>query len=421
MSRGYALDLLTPIRFVASELETATSSGVAVSVSDLALNYDQYVTVQDLDRIRTHELRGDGSNHEACVWLVGEALRELGEQVRQVPGGWQLAVPFDDVRHEGRPINRYGGSIVPSWTEHGLFDPMTGGSFTEDVRTNIGRSRDRPGDEKFDELYDSMKSWGWLTLLGSAIKDERGVVIVGHRRLTVAKELDLPVRESWLEEDRRTEVIRIPFGVGDEGDVERVKLAVASNLGGKPFTSEDRKRLARVLYGSHEWKVADVAAALKVSRQTVSTYLQPEPGAEMSSAFTSPPPPRTVGPLPQAPSEGMTEEILGCLRTGGVIPRAVLMAQFGATQHSYKKAKAEAERQFQAERDQQVVHTAGFLTRESTQPPTSTPVTGTVRPPAPPTVVPESVEEQPEHVHGVVRSVRVDYCSCGEEMSRAEL
>lgn len=51
-------------------------------------------------------------------------------------------------------------------------------------------------------------------------------------------------------------------------------LAIASNLGGKPFTPEERKDLAAYLYKEREWTMTRIAAALKVSQQTISNDLK---------------------------------------------------------------------------------------------------------------------------------------------------
>lgn len=131
------------------------------------------------------------------------------------------------------------------------FDP-DGGEFAENIR-NI------TGDD--DALRESMKVRGWLKEL-PAFKDENGVVIVGHRRLRIAKELGIkPV------------VQELTFGKGDTGDAKRLQLAIASNTGGKGLTQGDRKRIAKYLYVQQSWKMQEIADALNVSQKTISLDL----------------------------------------------------------------------------------------------------------------------------------------------------
>lgn len=117
------------------------------------------------------------------------------------------------------------------------FNPETG-VFATNIRQDIG---------DLDELRESMRAWGWLED-HPAIKDERGVVLAGHRRLAVAEELGIEVREGH-------EVVTLMLGTGDEADVKRFRLAIASNLDAKPLTSRDRARIATHL-DVEGWDVA---------------------------------------------------------------------------------------------------------------------------------------------------------------------
>jgi len=113
-----------------------------------------------------------------------------------------------------------------------------------------------------DELRESMRTFGWLAAL-PAIADETGMVIVGKRRLKVAEELNIP-----------PVITRITFGQGDEADALRVKLALASNLGGAPLSPADRVRIAENLYGEKGWTMQRIADALAVSKKTISKDLK---------------------------------------------------------------------------------------------------------------------------------------------------
>jgi ParB-like chromosome segregation protein Spo0J len=124
---------------------------------------------------------------------------------------------------------------------------------TKNIRIEIG---------DLTELSESMKTFGWRKEL-PALADEDGFVLVGHRRMKVAKELGIaPIIQT------------LTFGKGDEADAERVKLALASNLGGQPMTKQDRKRIAEHLYGEKQWTMQRIAEALNVTHKTISKDLE---------------------------------------------------------------------------------------------------------------------------------------------------
>jgi hypothetical protein len=74
-----------------------------------------------------------------------------------------------------------------------------------------------------------------------ALVDENGVVLVGHRRLKIAEE-----------EGIAPAIKNLNLGNGDLADAKRLRLAIVSNIGSKPMTKEDRKRIAEHLYGKRE-------------------------------------------------------------------------------------------------------------------------------------------------------------------------
>ena len=134
------------------------------------------------------------------------------------------------------------------------FQPM--GELAENVRT-------KPG--PLDELRQSMRDYGW-SVHHPAVKDERGVVLVGHRRLEVAKELGIPVRDG-------IEIMTHTYGIGDAADLKRFEMAVGSNLGSQPFSAHDRKKIAASMR-IEGWAQADIATALKVNQATISRDLE---------------------------------------------------------------------------------------------------------------------------------------------------
>lgn len=128
-----------------------------------------------------------------------------------------------------------------------------GGAFAENIRSIVGLND--------KGLRDSMQSKGWVTEL-PALADENGVILVGNRRMKIAKELGIEPVIKTLE-----------FGAGTDADAERVKLAVASNAGGKNLSKDDRKNIAWAMYDGHGWTMEVIAQALGVSIRQVSRDL----------------------------------------------------------------------------------------------------------------------------------------------------
>lgn len=132
------------------------------------------------------------------------------------------------------------------------FDPKTG-AFAENIRS-ITKLDD-------SELRASLQQFGWSTEF-PAMMDEHGVVLVGHRRLKIAKELGIkPV------------IKKFSFGSGTAADAERLKLALVSNIGAQAMTKQDRENIAKHLYGTRQWTMERIGAALNVSQKTISKDL----------------------------------------------------------------------------------------------------------------------------------------------------
>jgi ParB-like chromosome segregation protein Spo0J len=132
------------------------------------------------------------------------------------------------------------------------FNP-TDGEFAKNIRSTT--------DDDLTELRESMQKFGWIKEF-PALVDEYGVVLVGHRRIKIAQELGI---ESIMQ--------RLTLGKGEAADAERFKLAIASNIGHKPMTKEDRQRIAKYLYGEREWTMQQIADALSVTQKTISKDL----------------------------------------------------------------------------------------------------------------------------------------------------
>lgn len=109
------------------------------------------------------------------------------------------------------------------------------------------------------ELSISLRG-GWDENL-PAIKDEHGNLLVGNRRMAIAKR------------DGIDPVIKVvTFGDGPEADAARIRLANVSNIGGAPMTKEDRQRQAVRLYESGLTMEA-IGDMLGVSHKTISLDL----------------------------------------------------------------------------------------------------------------------------------------------------
>ena len=141
-------------------------------------------------------------------------------------------------------------------TTEKLRDPFNpnSGEFAKNIRAITGLDD--------TDLKQSLKNYGWLEEL-PAIADENDVVLVGHRRLRLAKQLSIePV------------IKRIRVGSGDKADAYRLKLAIASNIGHQPLTKDDRQRIAEYLYGQKAWTMEKIAEALDVSQATITGDLR---------------------------------------------------------------------------------------------------------------------------------------------------
>jgi hypothetical protein len=155
----------------------------------------------------------------------------------------------------GSEVARRGAAEVDTYESP--FDPETG-AFRHNVRLPGG---DTPSDA---ELCESMMEFGWLQFL-PGIMDEHGVLITGHRRSAMAGKLGIP--KPWP-------IVTVQFGDGPDADAHRLRLAVASNIGARPFTKDDRIAIAKHLYGERKWTLKKIADALGVSTATAGRDLE---------------------------------------------------------------------------------------------------------------------------------------------------
>jgi ParB-like chromosome segregation protein Spo0J len=234
------VDLLSPARHIVTQLESVPTG--TLSFAEVVKSY-RHPNGADIKRYGSTE----------------EILRLSVEKINGVEldnGDLRMTRPRDKVRYGREKI--ISNLDDPYYAAHAQlrdpFNPMSG-AFAENVRKLGGR-------DNLEELRDSMRELGWVEEL-PAIEDERGVVLVGHRRLAVAKELGIePV------------IKRITIGSGDAADAKRFKLAIASNIGAKPFTPEERKRIAEYLYVEQEWSMTRIGQALGMSASATQRDLE---------------------------------------------------------------------------------------------------------------------------------------------------
>jgi len=249
----YALDLGGVVSFLADRIDEA--NGTPLSIRQLALTY-RHVSGGDFTRVKFHE--GATTDYEAKVWLLEEAGRVMGKSLVMTKVddgdtliGYAPGKNFEDLRWNRKKVRHTELDIHAKFND--AFNHL-GGRFTENIRTDTT--------DDLTELTASLRAFGWIAEF-PAIKDEFGVVLIGHRRLRVAAELKI---------DPVVKVLKL--GKGDAADVERFKLAIASNIGGRPLSGKDKREIAIHLYKNHRYTMDQVGEALSISQQRVSEFLQ---------------------------------------------------------------------------------------------------------------------------------------------------
>jgi ParB-like chromosome segregation protein Spo0J len=237
----YALEETGPVRFIRTQLDAAPRG--AVSLREIAKDY-RHSPAADLERVKLHE--NQASDTEARNWILRNAVNRLAQWLDVEAVDDDLLIAYkpdacgDDLRFLGTSVSPLVRSVFNS-----PFSPQR--DFAENIRA-VDRSDD------FAELVESMRTFGWVEEF-PAIVDERGVTIVGHRRLRAAEIAGVkPVTKT------------ITFGSGDAADVQRVKLALASNLGGKALNARDRRKIALHLYRDEEWSLRRIGELLEIGK-----------------------------------------------------------------------------------------------------------------------------------------------------------
>jgi len=249
--KEYRLLLADYVSQVAVELDRAAPA--ALSFSDLAKSLTG-VIAGDLHRVRLHEDVKD-TDVAAREWIVEKAAHAISPKKAIVFDGEKVSLlegyTLDDLNFKGSKMYPH----APDESLGDIFNPqLSDAVFAENLRP--------PGN--LDELRESMRVFGWLPH-HPAIQDERGVTLVGHRRLAAAEA-----------EGVKPQIVTIVCGQGDAADVERFRLAWASNLGGKAPTKAERTKIEAHLFG-RGWTMKRIGEAVGVSRKSVSVDLKGHP------------------------------------------------------------------------------------------------------------------------------------------------
>jgi len=242
VSLGYALDLATPVRYVANALETAAPA--AVSVAELVRGY-RHGLPSDLHRVRMHE--GCTSDSAANQWVVRKAISELRDQVVESEEGLRLAVPFEELRYQRRKVHRdldaatvegldRDRAIKAAHNKIRIGDPVH--VMVESARGSAKERRLRLHplammlplipEKEFVELAEDVLAHGFTTPIH--VLDDQ--VLDGRHRVALASALDLPIRVSEF--------------VGSEQDAR--SFVISTNLRRRHLTTAQRTQLVRELY-----------------------------------------------------------------------------------------------------------------------------------------------------------------------------
>jgi len=241
---NYPLDQLSSLRHLATKMDDAKPE--PVSMVEVAKTFSQ-PNPADISRVR--RINKLDSVHEANLWLVRRAADYLVHHGKVVVNRDLIrfadGVTFADLTFDGRRLHRDDPD-----------DPVFGDPFNPNRGVFAKNIRDIAGLDD-SELRESMRKWGWDPKFPAYV-DERGTVIVGNRRMKIAKELGI-----------EPQVVVVPFGRGDAADAERFRLAIISNIGAHGFSNDDKKRIAQAMR-VEKWTIEAIADALKMSPATVS-------------------------------------------------------------------------------------------------------------------------------------------------------
>lgn len=240
MDRSYALDLASPVSFVATALEAAAPA--AVSLAELVRDY-HHVSSSDYVRIMAHE--DCATEAEAKRWLIRAAVAELGRHVAAEGDEFRLVSDFDEIRVNRRKIHRYvladpeldqeraiKAAYVAVREGYPITVPVQGprGKVVERRLTPHPLSMHFPlmPEREFRELFHDARERGLI----NPIQTIEDAVLDGRHRIGVASVLGIPVQT-------------IAFTGTEE---EARHFVISTNLRRRHLTTAQRTQLVRELY-----------------------------------------------------------------------------------------------------------------------------------------------------------------------------
>lgn len=249
-------------RFLVEAL--AANPGEWLSLDVLTERYKPPPQPNDMTELRAQYNAGSREGFATNQEVVGNLLDTAVEEINRANDG-EFEVN-DETVYEVIEINEDGDvRLVPGVDAYTLRDHRSRLPLTKPLLTSLfdlerGELRENirtPDPNNYRELTESMREFGWMKEF-PALADQDGNIIVGHRRLHVAEQLGI---------DPVIKTVTIP--PGEAGAAHRFQLALISNAGAERISGEDRKRLARLIYGKGVLSMVEVGKVLKVSAATV--------------------------------------------------------------------------------------------------------------------------------------------------------
>jgi len=224
--KGYALNLLSPIRHVATEMDRAAPA--ALSVDEMATTYQ--AIPGDLARVKLHE--HCTTDDEATIWLIRKAIAALRQRGKSGPAqlvgdaksGYRFAdgITFEDLRYDRKRLHRAyeeGGEDERQALRAVYNDLNAERAFYVTIAGARGASKEQRLRlhplahaipqvtwKEFEELAGDIKRHG----VRNPITVFDGRVLDGRHRLAIAAALKVPLRTVEFEGDEtaaRDEVI----------------------------------------------------------------------------------------------------------------------------------------------------------------------------------------------------------------------
>ena len=208
---GYALNLLSPIRHVATEMDRA--AGAALSIDEMATTY-QHSTPGDLARIKLHE--GCTTDDEATIWLIRKAVAAVRNRGKSGPAqivgnaksGYHFAegITFEDLRYDRKKLSRAHDDVEGEERQalRAVYSDLNaerafyvtvagarGASKEQRLRLHpLAHAIPQVSEKEFFELATDVKRHG----VRNPITIFDGQVLDGRHRLAVASALKVPLR-----------------------------------------------------------------------------------------------------------------------------------------------------------------------------------------------------------------------------------